>query len=196
VVVSLEDLGARPPDAEGAHALLDAFKDRPEIRPLVEGGETVEYSAHLVPELAIEELPKRVTNGFLVAGDAAGFAINHGVTVRGMDLALASGVLAARACMHAKKSNDFSAGVLAEYDRLLERSFVLKDMRRHAGAPGFLRRRRLYDKYPKAMCDLMEEVFKVGPDGKARMFPAASRLIRRTFFGLSGMRDLWAARKL
>jgi electron transfer flavoprotein-quinone oxidoreductase len=97
LVVSLEDLGGRPDDADGSHELLDAFKSRDDVRPLVEGGEIVEYSAHLIAEPPADRLPARVADNLLVAGDAAGFVINHGITVRGMDLAVASGVMAGRA---------------------------------------------------------------------------------------------------
>jgi electron transfer flavoprotein-quinone oxidoreductase len=196
LVVSLEDLGARSDDADASHALLDAFKERPEIRPLVEGGETVEYSAHLIPELPPDGLPARVSDNLLLAGDAAGLVINHGITVRGMDLAVASGVLAARTCVRAREAGDFSASALSHYDRLLAESFVMRDVERHASAPAFLARRRLYETYPAEICALLEDLFRVGPDGKERLYPAASKRLRATFLSMDGLRDLWAARKL
>lgn len=196
LVVSLEDLGGRPDDAEESHSLLDALKERPEIRPLLEGGEMVEYSAHLIPELDARNLPGRVADGLLVAGDAAGFMINHGITVRGMDLAMASGVMAGRACLEAKRRGDYSASTLDVYERLLEESFVMKDVQEHSAAPDFLQRRRLYEVYPREVCDLLEEIFRVGPEGKERLYPAAWKRIRKTFLSMDGLRDLWAARKL
>ena len=196
LVVSLEDLGGRPDEADGSHALLDAFKERPEIRTIVQGGETVEYSAHLIPELPAGDLPTRVADNLLVAGDAAGLVINHGITVRGMDLAVASGVLAARACVRAREAGDFSASGLSEYDRLLEESFVMRDVERHSAAPGFLSRRRLYETYPREICDLLEDLFRVGPDGKERLYPPAWKRLRSTFLSMDGLKDLWAARKL
>lgn len=196
MVVSLEDLGDRADDAQQSHELLDSFKQRPEIRPLLEGAETVEYSAHLIPEPKPGALPARVSDGVLVAGDAAGLVVNHGFTVRGMDLAMASGVLAARACLEAREKGDWSASTLGVYDELLEGSFVLGDVGRHSSMPGFLRRRRLYETYPRELCTLLEEIFRVGPDGKDRLFPSAWKRIRRTFLSMDGLGDLWAARKL
>jgi len=195
VVLSLEDLGGRPPGADGSYTLLDALEERPEIRPLLEGGERVEYSAHLVPELP-DRLPARVADGLLLAGDAAGLVLNHGFAVRGMDLAVASGVLAARACAEAKKKNDFSAASLSAYDRMLEESFVMRDVRAASAAPAFMRRESLYTRYPRAVCDLVEEIFRVGPEGKGRLFPPAWKRIRGTFLSGAGLGDLWAARKL
>jgi hypothetical protein len=104
--------------------------------------------------------------------------------------------MAGRACIGAKERGDYSQSALDEYDRLLEESFVLGDVVRHAAAPGFLARRRLYEVYPKEVCDLLEELFRVGPDGKERLFPGAWKRIRRTFLSADGLGDLWAARKL
>ena len=70
--------------------LLDRFKEHPSIAPYIEGGTTIEYSGHLVPE-----------EGILVTGDAAGFCINLGFTVRGMDFAIESGRLAAETIIKA-----------------------------------------------------------------------------------------------
>ncbi len=196
VVIPLDDLAGRPADARGSHELLDAMKERSEIGPLVEGGEIVEYSAHLIPEPGPDRRPGRVADGLLVAGDAAGLVINHGITVRGMDLALASGVLAARAVGHAKKAGDAGAATLSEYERLLAESFVGKDMQRHAHVPAFLERRRLYERYPAAVCEIVEGLFEVGPDGKQRLYPRAARLVRKTLLDMDTLSDLWAARKL
>ena len=63
-------------------------------------------------------------------------------------------------------------------------------------APAFLARRRLYEIYPREICDLLEDLFRVGPDGKERLYPAAWKRVRSTFLSMDGLRDLWAARKL
>ena len=101
------------------HELFEAFKARPEIRPLITGGHPVEYSAHVIPEGGFHALSKLVIDGMIVVGDAAGFALNMGVTVRGLDFALASGVMAARALLHARERGHFSAASLAYYETLL-----------------------------------------------------------------------------
>ena len=88
-------------------ALLDAFKQRPEIAPLIKGGTTVEYAAHVIPEGGFKALSRLYGNGILVAGDAAGLALNIGFTVRGMEYALASGYYAAQAVLKARESGEF-----------------------------------------------------------------------------------------
>ncbi len=103
LVIGIHDLMARrrpdAPDGGGwpPHDLMEAFKARPEVRALIDGGRSVEYSAHTLPEGGLRGMPCLAADGILVVGDAAGLALNQAVTVRGMDLALVSGVLAARA---------------------------------------------------------------------------------------------------
>jgi len=94
-------------------ALLDELKARPEIAALIRGGETVEYGAHLIPEGGFKALSRLFGDGILVAGDSAGLALNLGVTVRGMEFALASGYFAAQAVLRAKKAGSFTAETLA-----------------------------------------------------------------------------------
>lgn len=79
--------------------MLEDFKNHPTVKPLVEGGKTIEYSAHVVPEGGQEMLPKMVGDGVMIVGDAAGLCLNVGFTVRGMDLAIASGEAAAKAAI-------------------------------------------------------------------------------------------------
>jgi hypothetical protein len=90
VVVSMEQMRTRSDELE-SWELLDAFKEAAQIKPLVRGGELAEYSAHAVFEGGIDKLPRSYGAGYLLAGEAAGFALNALVTVRGMDLAIASG---------------------------------------------------------------------------------------------------------
>ncbi len=53
--------------------MLDRFKRHPAIAPLIAGGETVEYSAHLIPEGGYNRMPQVYADGVVVVGDAAGF---------------------------------------------------------------------------------------------------------------------------
>ena len=100
--------------------LLEEFKKRPEVAPLIRGGSTVEYSAHVIPEGGFRALGNPCGNGILVAGDAAGLALNIGFTVRGMEYALASGCFAAQAVLKARESGNFNAEALSVYKKLLE----------------------------------------------------------------------------
>lgn len=146
--------------------MLEKFKSHPAVAPLLDGGKLVEYSAHLVPEGGLSMIPKLVFDGLLIAGDAAGLCVNAGYTIRGMDLAIASGRFAAEAVIAAKKKGDFGEASLAAYISLLQDSFVMKAMRVYSKLPKVLESERLFGVYPEMVCGIMGSIFTV--DGEER----------------------------
>lgn len=105
-------------------------------------------------------VPKIIGDGVLVVGDAAGFCINLGYAVRGMDFAVASAECAANAVLKAKKSHDFSQRSLTCYQDFLEASFVMKDLTLYKKFPHFLEGTpRIFDGYPRLAADVMEQLF-------------------------------------
>jgi len=198
LVVTIHDLMAQDHQDEPKqpHDLIEAFKERPEIRPLIAGGHTVEYSAHAVLESGARSARRLYRDGMLVTGDAAGFAQNLGITVRGMDFALASGAVAARAILHARQEGDFSGRTLAIYEALLGDTFVLKDLHTFRQMPGLLENPRLFDLYPEAVCDLFEELFSFGPEPKDKLSTTAFGVARKQLLSWEVLRDALAARKV
>jgi len=147
-----------------AHEIIREFNTNPEVAKLIEGGKILEYSAHVIPEASGSEL---FTDGMLIAGDAAGLVVNSGVTLRGMDMAIASGVAAAKAVKNAFEKNDFSKKGLSYYEELLKRDFVLQDKETFKRAPEFLQNERLYTLYPEFVCRLFHRLTLVnGPKKK------------------------------
>ena len=173
--------------------LLEDFKQHPVIRPLIAGGKSVEYAAHLVPEAGLSMLPVLFADRLLVVGDAAGLVVNSGYTVRGMDLALASGQAAAETVIEARRQNDFSRSTLARYREKLEESFVLKDLRCYSRAPQFLETRRLYDTYPRLAEAVCREMFGVG-GSPARPLARGWPHVKRAGL-LNLVKDLWKGRQ-
>ncbi len=176
--------------------LLEAFKDRSEIRPLIADGHAIEYSAHIIPEGGLRAIPRFVTDGMLVVGDAAGFTLNMGVTVRGMDFALASGVMAARALLRAREQADFSSASLSYYETLLKESFIWQDLKTFQHMPDFLANPRLYERYPSIVCDLLEQIMWVGEGPKEKLSATILRTIRHNLLRISVLRDLFLMRKI
>lgn len=168
LVVRIKDLMEKQPPVE-APQLFEDFKKRPEIENLISGGETIEYSAHVILEAGISGIPRLYSDGILVSGDAAGFTLNTGITVRGMEFAIASGVLAAKAIITATKRNDFSSQSLAEYENLLKNSFILKDLNTFKYAPHFLDNPRLMTLYPQTVCDVLEKLMFIGDQPKKKL---------------------------
>ncbi len=160
--------------------MLEDFLAHPFVAPLIKGGALVEYGAHLIPEGGTAMMPKIYTGGMLVAGDAAGFCINNGFVVRGMDLAIASGMAAAEAVMEAKARNDFSSESLSIYTQKLEGSYVMADMRTYSRAPHFFRNERLYNAYPQMLADLMTRIYAEEAAPKEHVVVTARQSLKRT----------------
>ena len=195
IAVGIGALMDRAEHLESAQ-LMESFKQLPEISSIIEGGETVEYSAHAIPEGGIGSAPKLYSNGILVVGDAAGFALNMGLTVRGMDLAIASGVLAAEAIELAKKNGDFSARSLAAYETFLNRSFVMNDLQTFRKVWNVLDNPRLFTKYPAAVISLMTDLMSIGSEPKPKLSSTAIKHFRKDFLNFSTLRDAMSLMKI
>jgi electron transfer flavoprotein-quinone oxidoreductase len=150
--------------------MLEDFKNHPTIKPLIKDGKMVEYSGHLVPEAGFNMIPKLFGDGVLVIGDAAGFCINIGYAVRGMDLAIASAEAAANAVLEAKEKSNYSEAVLAKYKTLLDESFIMKDLILYKKFPHFMENERIFNQYPQMAADIMESMFVIdGSPGQPLM---------------------------
>jgi electron transfer flavoprotein-quinone oxidoreductase len=195
IVVGVHSLNQREPREE-AYKLLDEFKERPEIKNLISGGEVVEYSAHLISEGGIHIRPKVYGDGILVTGDAAGLGLNMLVTVRGMEYAMASGVLAGRTIKKAKEKNDFSASSLAHYEKLLNESFIIKEMNNYQNTLSILENERLFSKYPQAISDLFEKLMRVDENPKESLYKTIWDALKKDFFNLQTFKDWMQFRKM
>src|SRR5439155_539906 len=78
------------------HLLLQRFKQHPLLKPLLAGGELVEWGAKTIPEGGLYSLPgRRSGDGIVLLGDAAGFV--DVPSLKGIHYAMQSGIFAARA---------------------------------------------------------------------------------------------------
>lgn len=177
IVAGIHALADEEPRIQ-APDLLDSFKQRPEIAALIRGGQTVEYSAHVVPEGGYPALNKLFGNGILVAGDAAGFSMNIGVTVRGMEYAMASGYYAAQTVIAAREQNDASSAVLSSYEKRLEDSFVMQDFKNFQHAAEVLDHPRLFQHYPVLAASLMQDLYSIPAEGpKEKLFTSVRKYL-------------------
>jgi electron transfer flavoprotein-quinone oxidoreductase len=163
-----------------APSMMDAFKQRPEIAPLIRGGKTMEYAAHVIPEGGFKALGRLYGDGILVAGDAAGLALNIGFTVRGMEYALASGYYAAETVLKAKEAGNFGSESLSIYKKLLEESFVLKDFNAFQETPVVLGNPRFVRHYPELVGNLLAEIYRVPSGPKDRLYPTIRKVFTLT----------------
>lgn len=154
---------------EALKDLMEEFKQHPYIKPLIKDGEVIEYSAHLIPESGLNMVKTLYGDGFMVVGDAAGLVLNTGYTVRGMDFAIASGEAAATIVIKAKRVEDYSSKTLIEYQKALENSFVLKDLKTFHKAPSLLENERIYEAYPLLLEDVLTKLFVVNGEPQERL---------------------------
>ena len=111
------------------HALLQLMKLHPLFRRRLEGGEMVEWGAKTIPEGGYYSVPaRRSGEGVAILGDSAGLV--DVPSLKGIHYAIQSGMFAARAIFGALTARDTSATRLAEYDRLVNESFIMKDLYR------------------------------------------------------------------
>lgn len=175
--------------------MLDRFKRHPAIAPLLEGGELIEYSAHLIPEGGWYALPTLFTDGAVVVGDAAGFV--NPISREGSNFAMISGKLAAEAIIEAKRSGDFSAAGLSRYQELLEESFILKDLYTIRNVTPFVHQRPyLLREVPEALAGALRDYLTVDGTPKMIKYGKIARRLRAALPPARALRDLLTAARI
>jgi electron transfer flavoprotein-quinone oxidoreductase len=167
MVVGGEDVSSKKVQTS---SFMERLRKHPKISRLIKGGKTVEYDAHMIPEAGPGMLSRPYTNGMVVAGDAAGHLLNNGYTFRGVDIAIQSGVAAAKTVLDARKKHDYSARSLQGFETRLRADPALKDMYTFNRVPSYLRKERLYSIYPELVCSIAEAVYRVDGNGKKKIF--------------------------
>lgn len=183
IVSDFEGTGQTP------YGLLEAFKNHPSIKPLLAGSECKEYAAHLIPEGGYKTIPQLYGDGWLVVGDAGQFV--NAVHREGSNLAMTTGRIAGETIAWLKTRRDpATAANLAEYQRRLEASFVMKDMKKYRNIPDFLHKRaeQVFGLYPRLIAQAAHTWFRV--DGKDKRSKEAEIFASfrkgRSLFGLVG----------
>ena len=157
--------------------MLDRFKKHPAIAPLIAGGETIEYSAHLIPEFGYKKLPRLFADGVLVVGDAAGLV--NPINREGANLAMISGKLAGQTVRFARERDDSSIAMLSRYRELLDASIVLKDLQKVRNATHFAHERpHLLVDYPELISSIAKTYLTVDGTSKKEKMAEISRLLR------------------
>ncbi len=110
------------------HGLFQRFKTHPAVRGLLEGGRLIRYGAKTIPEGGWFSRIRPYVDGCLVVGDSAGFL--DPLRLKGIHLAVKSGMLAAETIAEALREGDFSARALSRFERKVEESWIAEEMRR------------------------------------------------------------------
>jgi electron-transferring-flavoprotein dehydrogenase len=97
------------------HDAFNRFKMHPFVRRLLEGGQLVRYGAKALPEGGWSTIPRCYADGALIVGDAAGFM--NSMRLKGIHLAMRSGMLAAETAYEAVRDGDTSAARLQRFEQ-------------------------------------------------------------------------------
>ena len=104
--------------------VLQTFKQHPFVAKLLAGGKMIRYGAKSLPYGGWWSLPPLAGDGWMVIGDSAGFL--NSARLKGIHLAIKSGMLAAETAFEALIKGDSSAAVLGQFQNRVEASW-LKD---------------------------------------------------------------------
>jgi len=108
------------------HAAFQRFKLHPFVSGILEGGQMVRYGAKALPEGGWNTQPRLYADGGLIIGDAANFV--NSMRLKGIHLAMRSGMLAAEAAFDAVRADDTSARALQRYNTLVEESAIKAEL--------------------------------------------------------------------
>jgi electron-transferring-flavoprotein dehydrogenase len=108
------------------HLAFQRFKRHPLVARLLEGGQMIRYGAKALPEGGWHAIPRPYADGVLVVGDAAGFV--NSFRLKGIHLAMWTGMHAAEAAFEAVRAGDFSAARLARFVDLIDQGPVRREL--------------------------------------------------------------------
>jgi electron-transferring-flavoprotein dehydrogenase len=108
------------------HIRFQHLKRHPLVSSLLEGGQMVRYGAKALPEGGWHTIPRVYAGGALIAGDAGGFL--NSMRLKGIHLAMRTGMLAAESAFDAVRANDLSAARLKSYADAIDRSAVRREL--------------------------------------------------------------------
>lgn len=96
---------------------LQELKTHPYFRKILAGGELVSYGAKAIPEGGYWAIPRLAVAGALLLGDAAGTL--NSMRLKGIHLAIESGMAAAETTLDALAAGDLSRSKLSSYETAL-----------------------------------------------------------------------------
>ena len=108
------------------HVTFQHFKQHPFVASLLQGGQMIRYGAKALPEGGWHTIPRTYADGLLIAGDAAGFM--NSMRLKGIHLAMRTGMLAAECALDAVRANDVTAARLKRYAEAIDASEVRREL--------------------------------------------------------------------
>jgi electron-transferring-flavoprotein dehydrogenase len=110
------------------HRELQKLKTHPFMQKMLKGGKVIAYGGKTLPAGGWYSMPKLYGDGFVVCGDSASMVDVQ--KLKGIHLAMKSGMLAGEAALECIVKNDFSAKATESYSQKIESSFVKQELYR------------------------------------------------------------------
>ena len=108
------------------HDAFQIWKTSSFVSKILKGGKLVEYGAKTLPEGGHYAIPKLFVDNALIVGDSAGLVAMP--ALKGIHLAIRSGMLAAQTTADALLNNNTSEKSLQQYEKLINNSAIYKEM--------------------------------------------------------------------
>ena len=119
-------LDCKDPHTDG-HQMLQRFKTHPFVREMLEGGKPISFGAKAIPEGGYYSIPKKpYAAGLLLIGDTV--AMLNAQRLKGIHMAIKTGMLAAETIVEALAADDYSESRLSTYKRKFEGSWVKDEL--------------------------------------------------------------------
>jgi electron-transferring-flavoprotein dehydrogenase len=106
--------------------VLQEFKRHPFIAKLLAGGSMIRYGAKSLPYGGWWALPALAGDGFMITGDSAGLV--NSARLKGIHLAMKSGMIAAQTAFEAWLNNDSSPKTLGLYPKRVDQSWIKEEL--------------------------------------------------------------------
>jgi len=129
-----------PNPTNDPHYKFQLFKTHPLIRRIFEDGSMLHYGAKTIPEGGYYAMPRLYHDGLLLIGDSTGFLDSQ--RLKGIHLAIKSGMMAAETVFDALEKDDFTGATLRGMQDRFESSWARRQLyavrNYHAGFDGGL----------------------------------------------------------
>jgi electron-transferring-flavoprotein dehydrogenase len=108
------------------HEAFQKYKTHPFLKRVLQGGKLVRYGAKTVPYGGWYSMPRQYVDGGLIIGDSA--SLLNSQRLKGIHIAIKSGMLAAESVFEALKTGDATAKTLSAFPRKIEQSWIKKEL--------------------------------------------------------------------
>lgn len=108
------------------HTAFQQWKTHAWLRRLLAGGRMIRYGAKTIPEGGYFSVPATAVNGAMIIGDSAGFLNSQ--RLKGIHLAMKSGMIAAEIAFDALQAQDASKERLAEFESAWKSSWMGREL--------------------------------------------------------------------